>query len=326
MPNPTRREFLVETASCARHLALAAAFTPALARAAWARRTVGPVVAAEPFGRLEAIGANVWALISTPLGGDFTTVSNGGIIAGKDGVLVYEGLTRPAGAKWLAERAKDLTGKWPTHALVSHYHGDHVNGIAGYGDGGPMPKLHLTANTRERSDKNQPADEARSRALGSAIMLDPTSETKLDLGGRTVRVIPHAGHTASDVVVLLDDPPILFGGDLIWNGMFPNYMECVPTLLAKTVRGLRDRPGREEQGAHGGGGRGGLQAAGHARRVDTVRSQVHGDGVCGMVQGAWRMTGMTGTTGRTPKTFRTWRRFRRARTRKATGCLLPMAL
>ena len=239
MPNPTRREFLVETASCARHLVLAAAFTPALARAAWARRTVGPIVAAEPFGRLEAIGANVWALISTPLGGDFTTVSNGGIIAGKDGVLVYEGLTRPAGAKWLAERAKDLTGKWPTHALVSHYHGDHVNGIAGYGDGGPMPKLHLTANTRERSDKNQPADEARSRALGSAIMLDPTSETKLDLGGWTVRVIPHAGHTASDVVVLLDDPPILFGGDLIWNGMFPNYMDCVPTLLAKTVRGLR---------------------------------------------------------------------------------------
>ena len=70
-------------------------------------------------------------------------------------------------------------------------------------------------------------------------MLNPTSETKLDLGGRTVRVIPHAGHTASDVVVLLDDPPILFGGDLIWNGMFPNYMDCVPTLLAKTVRGLR---------------------------------------------------------------------------------------
>ena len=57
MPNPTRREFLVETASCARHLALAAAFTPALARAAWARRTVGPIVAAEPFGRLEAIGS-----------------------------------------------------------------------------------------------------------------------------------------------------------------------------------------------------------------------------------------------------------------------------
>jgi hypothetical protein len=51
MPNPTRREILVETASCARHLALAAAFTPALARAAWARRTVGPVVAVEPFGR-----------------------------------------------------------------------------------------------------------------------------------------------------------------------------------------------------------------------------------------------------------------------------------
>src|SRR5262245_39041767 len=108
MPNPIRREFLVETASSPRHSPLPARFTPALARAAWARRTVGPVVAVEPFGRLEAIGANVWALISTPLGGDFTTVSNGGIIAGKDGVLVYEGLTRPAGAKWLAERAKDL--------------------------------------------------------------------------------------------------------------------------------------------------------------------------------------------------------------------------
>jgi glyoxylase-like metal-dependent hydrolase (beta-lactamase superfamily II) len=239
MANLTRRQFLAETGSCARHLALAAAVTPAFLRLEWTRRTIGAVVAAEPFGRLEAVGANVWALVSTPLGGDFTTVSNGGIIAGNDGVLVFEGLMRPAGATWLAQRAKDLTGKWPTHLLLSHYHSDHVNGLAGYGDGGPMPAIHVTPDTKARSERNQPADEARNRALGSVLTIDPAAEAKLDLGGRVVRITPRAGHTASDVVVTVDDPAIVFCGDLVWNGMFPNYVDCVPSLLAKTVRELR---------------------------------------------------------------------------------------
>jgi glyoxylase-like metal-dependent hydrolase (beta-lactamase superfamily II) len=63
--------------------------------------------------------------------------------------------------------------------------------------------------------------------------------TVLDLGGRSVRVIPRSGHTASDVSLEIDDPPVVFCGDLFWNAMFPNYVDAMPTTLAASVRALR---------------------------------------------------------------------------------------
>jgi glyoxylase-like metal-dependent hydrolase (beta-lactamase superfamily II) len=240
MSQPTRREFLRHTGSCAAHLAVVAAGLPPALRGRWTSPTFGRVVAAEPFGRLEAIGPNVWALVSTPLGGDFTTVSNGGIVAGRSGVLVVEGLMQPAGATWLAKQARELTGRWPTHAVVTHYHSDHVNGIAGYADGGPAPALYATASTRDLArDKNLPAVPERTARLADAVILDPATPTTLDLGGRSVRLQPSGGHTASDLVLTLEEPAVIFGGDLVWNGMFPNYMDAVPTKLATSVRALR---------------------------------------------------------------------------------------
>ena len=77
-----RRRFLQQTTSCAAHLAIVAAISPAAVRALWAAERAGAVVAQEPFGRLERIADGVWALVSTPLSGDRTTLANGGLIAG----------------------------------------------------------------------------------------------------------------------------------------------------------------------------------------------------------------------------------------------------
>jgi glyoxylase-like metal-dependent hydrolase (beta-lactamase superfamily II) len=235
----SRRRFLAQSGSCAAHLAIAGAAAPALLRAGWARRALGAIVAEEKFGRLELIAPGVWALISTPLTGDLTTVSNGGIIAGKNGVLAIEGFQQPGGAIWLAGKAKELTGRWPTHALVTHYHGDHANGIAGYWSGG-SPELHATTVTAGLvTERNQPADSARTRSLAGAEAIEPTKPSTLDLGGRSVQIVPRSGHTASDVSVELDDPSIVFAGDLVWNAMFPNFMDATPTTLSKSVAALR---------------------------------------------------------------------------------------
>lgn len=235
----SRRDFLATTGTCAAHLALAGAILPPAIRRRWTLPT-GRVVAAEPFARLENVGKDVWALISTPLSGDFTTVCNGGLIAGKHGVLAIEGFMQPAGAKWLATRAKELTGSWPTHVLVTHYHSDHTNGVAGYFDGGMTPKIHSTAATQSQvKDRNLPADPSREHALADAMMVDAASAAKLDIGGRTVRLIPKSGHTASDVAVVIDELDLVFGGDLIWNAMFPNYVDAAPSTLAKSVASLR---------------------------------------------------------------------------------------
>ncbi|MCC6318818.1 MAG: MBL fold metallo-hydrolase [Gemmatimonadaceae bacterium] len=235
-----RRTFLRDTSSCATHLALAAASTTLLARAAWAARPVGRPVAIEPFGRLEQVAEGVWALVSTPLAGDRTTLSNGGLIAGRSGVLAIEGFMTPAGARWLAAQSKTLTGRWPTHVAVTHYHADHTNGVAGYVSDESRPKVYATDATRTQVlERNQPADRERSAALASVIALDPLAQTTIDLGGRTVRLVPRGGHTASDVTIGIDDPSVVFCGDLVWNGMIPNYVDTVPTQLAASVAALR---------------------------------------------------------------------------------------
>lgn|SRR5512146_2512065 len=236
----TRREFLTQSGSCAAHLVLVAASMPLAARLDWARATSGAVVAREPFGALEKVADGVWALISTPLSGDRTTLSNGGIIAGTHGVLAIEGFNQPQGAQWLAVKARELTGRWPTHVTLTHYHADHANGVAGYFGATDHPALRATERTRALVlERNQPADPARADALRDATLLSPTENASLDLGGRTVRVVPRSGHTESDVSLELDDPGIVFCGDLFWNGMFPNYVDAIPTKLAASVRALR---------------------------------------------------------------------------------------
>lgn len=240
----TRRRFLGDGVSCATHLALAGAMAPVLARALWAQpRDARRVVAEEPFGRLEQVADGVWALISTPLTGDRTTLSNGGIIAGTSGVLAVEGFMMPEGARWLATRARELTGRWPTHAVVTHYHADHLAGVAGYREPGTNTRVIVTDETRGAVlgtpiERPTPADEARREALSAAVAPDDWPGG-IDLGGRRVRVVRRKGHTASDVTIEVNDPAVTFTGDLVWNGMFPNYVDASPSALTASTRALR---------------------------------------------------------------------------------------
>ena len=236
----SRRDFLAQSGSCAAHLALVGALMPRAARLAWARSSYGAVVAREPFGSLEKIADGVWALISNPLSGDRTTISNGGIIAGRNAVLAIEGFNQPQGAVWLAGKAKELTGKWPTHVALTHYHADHANGVAGYLTETDHPVVRSTGRTRDLViERNKPDDAPRVAAVRGATLLSATDATVLDLGGRAVRVIPRLGHTDSDVSLELDDPSIVFCGDLFWNAMFPNFVDAIPTKLAASVHALR---------------------------------------------------------------------------------------
>jgi glyoxylase-like metal-dependent hydrolase (beta-lactamase superfamily II) len=124
--------------------------------------------------------------------------------------------------------------------LLTHYHADHTNGVAGYVTADERPVVLATATTRDLVlQKNQPPDEARSAVLAAATMLSTSEPTTLDLGGRSVRIIPRAGHTASDVWLEVADAGVVFCGDLVWNAMFPNYVDALPTQLAASVRALR---------------------------------------------------------------------------------------
>lgn len=243
----SRRKFLKTGSTCVAHMAFMATPFPATAKALWSSRSLGQVVAQESFGRLEEIGGGLFAFISTPLGGDYTTVSNGGIIAGRSGVLVVEAFQTEEGSRWIAEKARELTGRWPTHVLVTHYHGDHSGGIEGYfpdddpGVGSSGAQIHATQTTRDMTVEHLPEDapERQQRRWADVVLVAPKEPTLLDLGGREVQFTPRRGHTPSDVSVELPYEGFSWCGDLVWNGMFPNYMDAIPSLLSKSVRALQ---------------------------------------------------------------------------------------
>jgi glyoxylase-like metal-dependent hydrolase (beta-lactamase superfamily II) len=232
----SRRAFLASSLGCAGHLLAGLAAAPPAARRGFAAAQLGDVVARASFGRLERLADGVWALVSTPLQ-ERTTLSNGGIVAGRDGVLVIEGFASVQGAQWMAARALELTGRRPTHVVLTHYHGDHSAGLAGYRSDGEQPRVLHTTTTRELLQSSlqgrggNGADSPLGTLTDDARVSEEGTPLRLDLGGRIVQVSSRAGHTPSDLTVRVQDPRVVFCGDLVWNGMFPNYVDAIPTRL-----------------------------------------------------------------------------------------------
>lgn len=250
LPELDRRRFLERAGGCVAWMLLAGA-SPGAAARVFARER-GRVIQQEPWGRLERIADGVWALVSTPLvehPDARRTLCNGGIIAGRAGVLVVEGFGSDEGAAWMSQQAEQLTGRQPTHVLVTHYHGDHCNGLHGFGTGANAPKTMATERTRALIAERSRVPEER-RALPDAV-IPVSGPDLLDLGGRTVRLLAADGHTPSDVALHLDDPPVVFCGDLVWNGMFPNYVDADPPRLAASVSALGANEGTVYVPGHG---------------------------------------------------------------------------
>lgn len=254
-----RRDFLKGTLSCGAYTVMALAATTTANRRAFAQTTAGAPVAKAPFARVDAISDGVWSVISTPTGGDLTTISNGGIIAGDSGVLVIEGFQSVEGGAWLRDVCKELTGRYPTYVALTHYHPDHSNGLPGYFSGESAPAVISTAGTRDLLIKmyaTLPTQPQGDTGLGNisipgvapvvgvpgvvpaTILNDADQAATLDLGGKKVTLRAHVGHTPSDLSITLEDPHVTWCGDLFFNGMFPNYMDAVPIALGKTCKGL----------------------------------------------------------------------------------------
>jgi glyoxylase-like metal-dependent hydrolase (beta-lactamase superfamily II) len=229
----TRREFLGTVGGCAAHLLWMSAGYGA-ARKLYAAQPHGPVRTTEMWARVEELGPGVWGIVSTPLAGprgsdSWRTVCNGGIIVGRSEVLLLEAFTSPEGARWAVEVATQLTGRRPTLALVTHFHGDHTTGIPEYAGGANPIPVRSTATTRGLLQGKDPLPEP---------VIPDQGESQIDLGGKVVKLVSRLGHTPSDVTIEVSEPHVMFCGDLVWNGMFPNYRDAIPSKKAASVRAL----------------------------------------------------------------------------------------
>jgi glyoxylase-like metal-dependent hydrolase (beta-lactamase superfamily II) len=208
------------------------------------QKAASSTVAAAPWGRIEQLAEGIWAVVSTPLErDDWTTLCNGGIVSGRHRVLVIESFAQAAGARAVAEQARELSGRQPTDVLITHYHGDHANGLEGFAAEDSRPVVWMTATTQKLiqeadSQRDGASDPRRLEMLQSARLLDPANTLVQDLGGREVVFYPRRGHTASDVTLEVAEPSIVFCGDLVWNQVFPNYRDTLPSALSESVRSL----------------------------------------------------------------------------------------
>lgn len=242
----SRREVLAGGLGCGAFLGLSLVGMGAAARRAFAQEALGKSIVTKPFGRIERLADGVWAAVATPAGGS-EMVCNGGIVAGRDGVLVIEACMSEAGAHFLAASAKELTGRSPTHVVVTHFHRDHTGGLMGYLRGGDEVSLISSAKTREllagQYEETMGTTQGKlvrmpQQVLPDAVLAAEDAPTEVDLGGRVVRLVPRVGHTPSDVTIEIDEPRVIWTGDLVFNGLFPNYGDAIPSKLRETCERL----------------------------------------------------------------------------------------
>ena len=248
-----RRNFLGCSSSCAAWMLGLAKYSPvALQKVMQQTDEKREIVIEEKWGRVEKVEEGVWALVSTAFETrDFTTVCNGGIIAGDKGVLAVESFMQSEGAKWWAEVAEKLTGRWPSDVVSTHFHGDHTAGHKGYFTDKHKPNMWLTEATQTAAESSFAARGMKKNEFQNVMAIDAKDGTEIDLGNRKVSIKPRSGHTSSDVTIELADPSIVWCGDLFFNRIFPNYSDAIPRQLSEFADSLVAQKGTVFIPGHG---------------------------------------------------------------------------
>ncbi|MFF3398308.1 MBL fold metallo-hydrolase [Streptomyces sp. NPDC002659] len=150
-----------------------------------------------------------------------------GLIAGEDGVLLYDtGSTLREGAELRAQAEALLGGRRVTHIALSHPHFDHVLGTAAFSGAEVYGAVGIAELMRRERDEIR--DSAIRHGVTEAdateaadVLVAPHhvvfGEWTLDLGGRQVLLANIGpGHSGHDLAVLVPgSPEVVFCGDLV---------------------------------------------------------------------------------------------------------------
>jgi uncharacterized sulfatase len=188
-------------------------------------------VAAEDFDyRLVAqpIAPDVYAFIGRTE--DFTTSNGGNIvntafIVAPQGVIVIDSGPSLRYGQQMRRAIAQVSDKPVALVINTHHHPDHFLGNQAFADA-PIGAL---ADTRQGivSEGNAFAENLYRMSgnwLKGTEVQAPNrtlSAGKLDVAGRTLRLVALDGHTGADLVVIDEKSGVMFAGDLAFNGRAP---------------------------------------------------------------------------------------------------------
>lgn len=176
--------------------------------------------------------------------------SNAGFVVTDAGVVVVDALGTPALGRALAAAIRGVTAQPVKRVVVTHYHADHFYGLGPLKAAGAEVWAHPGA--REYLDGGEAARRLAQRAQDLAPWIDAAmplvrpdhwlgEDERFTLGGVRFEVV-HLGpaHSPEDVIVVVPDEGVIFGGDILFAGRIPfvgeadsrQWLARIDTLLA----------------------------------------------------------------------------------------------
>jgi cyclase len=264
-----------------RHFLRAALVAPALSARLQARQPPAPpLILDKGFARATRVADDVVVTIANPEGG-LQCLSNGGVLIGRDALLVVEGHFKEEGAAFELEVARMVSNRPIRAAVNTHFHPDHSFGnivytrqgipiIAGEPAPALMKALYADLKGVEKTPLLRPleqklegaTDAARKerfegdlgaarwmyKAIDAVEISYPTelvsaaSPRRIDLGGLNVLIELHPGHTPADVIVRVPDRDLAFVGDLLFVNAYPVSIDADMLAWRKVVEALAHEP------------------------------------------------------------------------------------
>lgn len=234
------------------------------------------------FG-IETLAPGVHVAIATPEG---FGLCNAGIVDLGGETVVFDTMLTPMAGRDLVRAAERVTGRRPSWAVNSHWHGDHIWGNSAFVGSHIVSSRTVRANILKLSrpqfdgDRREmrrelplldgpkslysKADRPLLRAWFEGVLEMPRShrivppgvtfEDELVLEGsrRSLHLLTYGGgHSPSDVFAYLPDEGILFTGDLAIRGFHPSVGSGWPVSWTSILRRMEKLNARSVVPGHG---------------------------------------------------------------------------